>query len=89
MMAEQLLNPNYLSTTISFEWGTSTSYGNTTTPSQSPVSGNSSVNISADIAGLTPGTTYQFRVQATNELGTISSNDLTFKTLGQAPSAIT
>ena len=83
------VNPNYLSTTISFEWGTSTSYGNTTTPSQSPVSGNSSVNISADLAGLTPGTTYHFRVKATNELGTINSNDLTFKTLGQAPSAIT
>jgi uncharacterized protein (TIGR02145 family) len=83
------VNPNYLSTTISFEWGTSTSYGNTTTPSQSPASGNSSVNISADLTGLTPGTTYHFRVKATNELGTINSNDLTFETLGQVPFAST
>jgi len=83
------VNPNYLSTNVSFEWGTSTSYGNSTTPTQSPVTGSTTVAVSVDLTGLTPGTTYHFRIVATNELGTTNSSDLTFTTLGQIPTAIT
>jgi uncharacterized protein (TIGR02145 family) len=81
------VNPNFLSTTITFEWGTSPSYGNTVSASQSPITGNTVVNISADLSGLAPGTTYHFRIIAVNGLGTTSSNDMTFITLGQAPTA--
>jgi uncharacterized protein (TIGR02145 family) len=78
-----IVNANLLSTTVSFEWGTSASYGNTSTASGSPVTGSTSVNISVDLNGLTPGTTYHFRVKATNDLGVTSSEDLQFTTLGQ------
>jgi uncharacterized protein (TIGR02145 family) len=74
------VNPNYLETDVTFEWGTTTDYGNGVVPSQSPVTGNSPVNISADLSGLTKGTTYHFRIKATNELGTTYSDDMTFKT---------
>ncbi len=83
------VNPNYLSSTIEFEWGTTLDYGNIITPSQSPVTGSNSVNVSTDLSGLAPGTTYHFRINATNELGTTNSYDLTFKTLGDVPSAKT
>jgi len=75
---------NDLSTTVTFEYGTTTSYGNVATASQSPVTGNT--NVSTDISGLTEGTNYHFRVKAENSGGTVYGNDITFKTLGlQAP----
>jgi len=40
------------------------------------------VQASADVGGLTPGTTYHFRVVATNSDGTTNGNDMTFKTAG-------
>jgi uncharacterized protein (TIGR02145 family) len=74
------VNPNHLSTTFVFEWGTTTSYGNTEPPAQSPVIGSSPMNVSADLSGLIPGTTYHFRIKATNELGTTTGDDMTFTT---------
>lgn len=81
------VNPNSLSTTVTFEWGTTTDYGNTIASAQSPITGNIPVNVTADLFGLTPGTTYHFRIKAENSLGITYSNDMTFKTLGDAPSA--
>ena len=72
------VNANYLSTVVTFEYGTTTSYGSTTTATQSPVTGNSMTIVSADITGLTAGTTYHFRVKAVNSLGTTNGNDMTF-----------
>lgn len=80
---------NYLSTVVTIEYGTTSSYGSTVTPSQNPVTGNTSTTVSADITGLTAGTVYHFRLKAVNSLGTTYSNDLTFTTLGQAPDATT
>ncbi|MCX6248538.1 MAG: hypothetical protein NTW10_12510 [Bacteroidetes bacterium] len=71
------VNPNGLSTTYYFEWGPTTAYGNTTS-SQSAGSGATSVPVSAAIAGLTTGTTYHFRIKATNSGGTSTGNDLFF-----------
>jgi len=79
------VNPNYLSTSVKFEWGTTTSYDSTTTVQQSPLTGNSDVNVNIDLSGLSPGTTYHYRIVATNELGTTYGNDMTFKTLGDVP----
>jgi uncharacterized protein (TIGR02145 family) len=74
------VNPNYLSTTVTIEWGSTISYGNTTTLPQIPVSDSTSVNVSADLSGLTPSTTYHYRIRATNELGTKTTNDFIFTT---------
>ena len=79
------VNPNSLSTAVSFEWGTTTDYGNTVAYNPGPITGNSSVDVSVTLTGLTPGTTYHFRVNATNELGTTNGQDFTFNTLGQVP----
>lgn len=83
------VNANYLSTVVTFEYGTTTSYGSTATPSQSPVTGNTNTSVSSDIIGLTAGTIYHFRLKAVNSLGTSYSNDNTFTTIGQAPDATT
>ncbi|MFH0841716.1 MAG: FISUMP domain-containing protein [Bacteroidota bacterium] len=80
------VNPNLLSTSVSFEYGTTTSYGSIITTSQSPVSGDSETSVSAQLTGLNPGTTYHFRIKAENSLGTIYSSDVTFTTSGQVPS---
>jgi uncharacterized protein (TIGR02145 family) len=69
-----------LSTTVTFEWGTTTGYGNTITPTQNPISGNTTQNINTELSGLAPETIYHFRIVATNELGTTNGEDLTFKT---------
>lgn len=75
-----VVNPNYLPTTVLFEWGTTTSFGNTIDLTQNPIDGNSSVNVFTDLSGLSPMTTYYFRIKATNELGTSFGEILTFKT---------
>jgi uncharacterized protein (TIGR02145 family) len=75
-----IVNANYLSTTVSFEYGISTSYGQSITSAQSPVTGNSITNVNADLSGLTPGTTYHYRVVAVNSIGTTNGNDLSFTT---------
>ena len=83
------VNANYLSTEVTFEYGLTTSYGSTATASQSPVTGNTVENASADLTGLTGGTTYHFRIKTVNSLGTTLGSDMSFTTLGQAPSATT
>lgn len=83
------VNPNYLSTVVTFEYGPTLSYGTSITAIQSPVTGNVVTNVSANITGLSEGTTYHFRLKATNSLGTTYGSDLTFTTLGQAPTAAT
>ncbi|MCX6307218.1 MAG: fibronectin type III domain-containing protein [Bacteroidetes bacterium] len=71
------VNPNGAATNYHFEWGTSISYGNTT-GTVSAGSGTSAVSVLSTITGLTPGTTYHFRVAGTNIAGTSYGNDLTF-----------
>jgi hypothetical protein len=83
------VNANYLSSVVTFEYGLTTSYGSTATATPSPVTGNTSTSVSANISGLSAGTTYHFRVKAVNSLGTTYGTDLTFVTLGQAPTATT
>ncbi len=74
------VNPNGVSTGIFFQYGTSTSYGNTTT-SQVVGSGTSSVNVSANLTGLSSNTTYNYRIVATNSFGgTVFGANQTFIT---------
>ena len=60
-----------------FQWGTSVSYGNTTASTDAGT-GTSNVAASAALTGLTNGTTYHYRVVATNANGTVYGNDQTF-----------
>ncbi len=83
------VNPNYLSATVTFEYGVTTAYGSTASAAQSPVTGNTMVNVSTGISGLLPGTTYHFRIKTVNSIGTTYSEDKTFTTSGQAPVATT
>jgi uncharacterized protein (TIGR02145 family) len=74
------INPNFVNTTVNFEWGTTTSYGYTAAVSQNPLTGGNPVNVSVDLTGLESEITYNFRIKATNDLGTIYSDNLSFKT---------
>lgn len=71
------VNPNTLATTYYFEWGTTQAYGNTTTTQNLPV-GSTAVNVSANLSGLTAGTTYHYRIVATNNDGTSYGQDKIF-----------
>jgi plastocyanin len=73
------LNPHGLTTTVHFQYGTTTSYGSTT-PMQTQT-GNTYRNIAANISGLSPNTVYHFRIVATNSVGTRFGGDRTFRTL--------
>lgn len=73
-----IVDANYLSTTVSFEYGLTTSYGNIAIASQSPIT--EAAHVSAEITGLTANTTYHYRMVATNSIGTTFGTDKTFKT---------
>jgi tripartite motif-containing protein 71 len=63
------------------EYGTTASYGSIAACSALPGSGGSPVAVSASVTGLAGGTTYHFRISATNAGGTSKAADETFKTL--------
>ena len=71
------VNPNTLATMYHFEWGTSTSYGNLSTPI-SAGSGTAAIPVSLPLTALATGTTYHFRLTGVNSQGTTNGNDLTF-----------
>ncbi|MDA8441213.1 MAG: cell wall-binding repeat-containing protein [Peptococcaceae bacterium] len=75
------INANGDSTTVTFDYGTSTSYGSTTPASLSPVTGSTDTTVSAVITGLLPNTTYHYRVEGVNSGGTTDGLDETFTTL--------
>lgn len=87
------VNPGGVSTGAFFQWGTSAFYGNLTS-SQFLGSGTSNVAVTAALPGLSPNTTYHFRIVATNSCGgTVFGSDQTFTTAsgstGLAPTATT
>jgi hypothetical protein len=83
------VNPNGFSTTVSFEYGLTTSYGNSATASQSPVTGSSNTAVSVGIVGLSPGASYHYRVNTVNCGATIYSTDQQFSTIPLLPTVTT
>jgi hypothetical protein len=77
------VNPNGSSTTVYFQYGTTTAYGSQT-PNQT-FTGSTSQNVSANVSGLSSGTTYHYRIVAMNGGGTIVGNDVTFSTAVPTP----
>ncbi|MFZ4398758.1 MAG: FISUMP domain-containing protein [Bacteroidales bacterium] len=84
-----IVNGKGLFTTVFFEWGLSTSYGNTVSISQTAVTGDTDINVSANITGLQSATTYHYRIKATNAVNLVYSNDFSFTTLTSVPQLTT
>ncbi len=85
--ASGTVNPNGQPTTWYIEYGTSTSYGSKTA-STSAGSGTANVAVSANLTALTAGTTYHYRLVATNASGTSNGADGVFTT-SAPPGAVT
>ncbi len=75
------VNPNGLSTSYWFQYGTSTSYG-FQTPAGAAGAGTASISVSAAVSRLSPTVSYHFRLVARSAGGTRFGSDRTFTTLG-------
>lgn len=83
------VNPDSLSTTYHFEFGTTTSYGtNLPVPDASVGSGAAAVPVIQEVTGLLPNTTYHYRIVAGNSEGPGVSGDQAFTTPPLKPEAI-
>ena len=84
------VNDNGAATSVSFEWGTSISYGNSATASPAAVNASAgSTAISGSLSGLTCNTVYHYRVSATSSAGTTQGSDVSFTTSACVPGAPT
>jgi len=86
------VDPNGFTTTYHFDWGTTTAYGERSpAPDASAGSGSAPSPVTQVLTGLTPGTTYHFRLVASNcascSNGTVDGSDMTFTTSQAAPGA--
>lgn len=80
------VNPNGSATTAWFEWGGTTSFGNTT-PTQTIGSGDAPVDVQQTVVGFQDGQTYYFRIVAKNAAGTSTGETKSFKTRLLPPAA--
>ena len=82
------VNANNASTTVTFEYGTTTGYGTTVTANESPVTGTSSTSTSYSLSGLSKATTYHYRVAGDNAAGTTNGSDQEFTTKNTVSSIV-
>ncbi|HEV7564061.1 MAG TPA: hypothetical protein VGO24_11240 [Solirubrobacterales bacterium] len=78
-----------LQTTFGFEYGETTAYGNTVPLAAAGIAGNGRAlrSFSRVVSGLTPGTTYHFRLVAKNAVGTTEGEDRVFTTSASSEEA--
>ena len=92
-------NPHGTAATYHFQWGETASYGNQAPQADAPIGSDSASHEATEsLAGLTPGTTYHYRLVATNCGGCIAGTaygaDQSFSTVAaplattQPPSAV-
>lgn len=72
------INPNDTEAKYWFEYGPTTSYGSKT--AEASQSGLSTVELGKAISGLSAGTTFHFRIAASNSAGTVYGFDQSFET---------
>lgn len=75
------VNPNGAVTTAVFQSGLTTAYGTSSTVTLAAADANTVQNVSVDLAGLTPGTTYHYRISTSSLGGTTNAVDVVFSTL--------
>jgi phosphodiesterase/alkaline phosphatase D-like protein len=73
------LTPNGIETHYYFQWGKTSAYGNSTPPGTASAGKEA---VKSRLSGLTPNTTYHYRLVGENELGTTSGEDTQFTTSG-------
>jgi hypothetical protein len=73
------VNPGDAETSWQFQYGTSTSYG-LTTPQQTIAAATTASTVTAPLSALSGGTTYHYRLVASNAAGNGQGADKTFKT---------
>lgn len=78
-----VVNANGLPTSIIFEYGTNTDYGQVLVPDLNQIDSHSDTSISADLSELTPNTIYHFRIIATSSAGITQGADMIFTTQEQ------
>ena len=74
------VNANSSSLTVLFEYGPTSSYGGAVAATPGTVSGNTNTSVNASISGLTPNTTYYYRVGISASGNTFYGNQQTFYT---------
>ena len=85
-----VVNPNGSATTGWFEWGTDPELATFTETARTALgTGVTSVDISADLSSLTPGTTCYYRAVALNSAGTTAGNIGSFTTTAPVFASIT
>jgi len=84
------VNPNGLATTAWFEWGTSSTLATSdNTATQNFAAGTTVQPVSASISGLTFGSTYYYRLAASNSSGTTRGTIKSFSTAATRPTVTT
>ena len=76
---------NNAATTVTFQWGPTVAYGNTTGATPGSVTGMTGTAVLANLTGLTINSTYHFRCVGVNSAGTTYGLDQTFATNCVAP----
>lgn len=74
------VNANGGTAAVSFDYGLDTTYGTQLAGTPATVTGSSGSAVSLELTGLTPATTYHFRVNCADRSGTSSGADMTFTT---------
>lgn len=75
------VNGNNSPTAVSFDYGTTTAYGTNLAATPASIISSTPTAVSVSLTGLTPGTTYHFRVNGVSGVGTSHGGDLIFTTL--------
>ncbi|MGA3172012.1 MAG: fibronectin type III domain-containing protein [Chthoniobacteraceae bacterium] len=79
-----IVNPNGDHASVTFEYGPTNAYGFTTAAQLVPL-GISGTGVAANVSGLISGSTYHFRVDATNTVTTTTGSDVVFTLLPASP----